>query len=137
MADVFFGIIFGKFSYNFYTFVVPNRNQMAQKYFFSLLLSLFLAAGTLQAQEPKSVSSSTIEDLNFYPNPVTNGKIYITSKNTSAKEISIYDVLGKRVLQINLSVNTKEVNVGILTSGVYIIKIKEDEATATRKLIVK
>jgi hypothetical protein len=117
--------------------VVRNRNQMTKKYFYSLLLTLFLAVGSMQAQEPKNAATSTIEDLNFYPNPVTNGKIYITSKNTSAKEISIYDVLGKRVLQINMNVNTKEVNVGTLTSGVYIIKIKEDEATATRKLIVK
>lgn len=110
---------------------------MIQKYIYTLAFSLFLAVATVQAQEPKGVASSAAEDLNFYPNPVTNGKIYITSKNTSAKEISIYDVLGKRVLQINMNVNTKEVNVGTLTSGVYIIKIIEDEATATRKLIVK
>ena len=110
---------------------------MAKKYFYLLLVTLFLAVGTAQAQEPKTTTSTTIEDLNFYPNPVSNGKIYITSKNTSAKEISIYDVLGKRVLQTNLNVNNKEVNVAALNPGVYIIKIKEGDATATRKLIVK
>lgn len=110
---------------------------MTKKYFYTLLLTLFLASGALHAQEPKNASSVTIENLNFYPNPVTNGKIYITSKNVSSKEISIYDVLGKLVLQTTLNVNSKEVNVGSLNSGVYIIKIKEGEATATRKLIVK
>lgn len=110
---------------------------MAQKYFYSLLLTLFLALGVAQAQEPRNASSAAIENLNFYPNPVTNGKIYITSKNISSKEISVYDVLGKRVLQTTLNTNSKEVNVGALISGVYIIKIKEGDATATRKLIVK
>ena len=110
---------------------------MTKKYFYLLLLTLFFAIGTVQAQEPKNPASTTIEDLNFYPNPVTNGKIYITSKNVSAKEIVIYDVLGKRVLQTTLNVNNKEVNVSALNPGVYIIKIKEGEATATRKLIVK
>ena len=110
---------------------------MAKKYFYSLLLTLFLASGALQAQEPKNASSALIENLNFYPNPVTNGKIYITSKNTSAKEITIYDVLGKSVLQTTLNVNNKEVNLGTLNSGVYIIKIKEGDATATRKLLIK
>lgn len=110
---------------------------MVKKYFYLLFLTLFLAYGALQAQEPKNGTSVTIENLNFYPNPVTNGKIYITSKNTSAKEISIYDVLGKLVLQTSLNVNNKEVNVNALNSGVYIIKIKEGDATATRKLIVK
>ncbi len=108
---------------------------MTQKYFYILLFTLFLGIGFVQAQEPKS--GTTIENLNFYPNPVTNGKIYITSKNISSKDITIYDVLGKLVLQTNLNVNSKEVNISSLNSGVYIIKIKEGEATATRKLIVK
>lgn len=110
---------------------------MAKKYFYSLLFTLFLAFGAAQAQEPKNVSNGTIENLSFYPNPVTNSKIYITSKNTSAKEITIYDVLGKAVLQTTLNVNNKEVNLGTLNPGVYIIKIKEGDATATRKLIIK
>lgn len=110
---------------------------MAKKYFYSLLLTLFLAIGVATAQEPRNASSATIENLNFYPNPVTNGKIYITSKNISAKEIAVYDVLGKLVLQTTLNTNSKEVNVSALNSGVYIIKIKEGDATATRKLIVK
>lgn len=110
---------------------------MAKKYFYTLILTLYLALGVARAQEPRNASSATIENLNFYPNPVTNGKIYITSKNISAKEIAVYDVLGKLVLQTTLNTNSKEVNVSALNSGVYIIKIKEGDATATRKLIVK
>jgi len=33
--------------------------------------------------------------------------------------------------------NSKELNISALSPGVYIIKIKEGESTATRKLIVK
>jgi hypothetical protein len=110
---------------------------MTKKYFYTLVMLFFVALSATQAQEPKNASSAAIENLNFYPNPVTNGKIYITSKNTSSKEIAIYDVLGKLVLQTNLNINSKEVNVGVLNAGVYIIKIKEGDATATRKLIVK
>jgi hypothetical protein len=110
---------------------------MTKKYFYTLLIILFLAVGAAKAQEPKNAPPNAIENLNFYPNPVTNGKIYITSKNIASKEIAIYDVLGKLVLQTNLNINSKEVNVGALNSGVYIIKIKEGDATATRKLIVK
>jgi hypothetical protein len=73
--------------------------------------------------------------LSFYPNPVNNGRIYITSKSTLDKEILIFDVLGKKVLQTTLT--TKELNISNLSPGVYIIKIKEGDATATRKLIVK
>jgi hypothetical protein len=66
---------------------------------------------------------------------VSNGKVYITSKNDSDKGIIIFDVLGKKALQTTIS--SKELNIANLSPGVYIIKINEGEATATRKLIVK
>jgi hypothetical protein len=44
-------------------------------------------------------------------------------------------VLGKKVFQA--TINSKELNISSISPGVYIIKIKEGEATATRKLIIK
>lgn len=86
-------------------------------------------------QQPKTQETAVIEGLSLYPNPVSNGKVYITSKNDLDKEIIIFDVLGKKVLQTMLS--SRELNVSNLTSGVYIIKINEKEASATRKLIIR
>jgi hypothetical protein len=91
------------------------------------------------AQETKGGSAARtqepIEGLNIYPNPVTSGRIYITSKSAQNKEVEIYDVLGKKMLQASMA--GKELNVSALTPGVYIIKISEGDATATRKLVVK
>ena len=82
-----------------------------------------------------NMQDTSIEGLSFYPNPATNGKIFISSRSTVAKEVEIYDVLGKKVLQITSS--SKEINISMLSPGVYIIKIKENDNTATRKLIIK
>jgi hypothetical protein len=106
---------------------------MAKNYFYTVILFLFVSAAAL-AQDGKP---SQIEGLNFYPNPVSNGKIYITSKSALDKEVAIFDVLGKKVMEADVNANTKEVNISNLSPGVYIIKIKEGDATATRKLIVK
>ena len=86
-------------------------------------------------QQPRPQENTSIEGLNLYPNPVSNGKVYITSKNDSDKEVQIFDVLGKKVLQTMLS--SKELNVSNLSPGVYIIKIKDNEASSTRKLIIR
>ncbi|WP_050979833.1 T9SS type A sorting domain-containing protein [Flavobacterium sp. ACAM 123] len=86
-------------------------------------------------QQPRLQETSVIEGLNLYPNPVSSGKVYISTKNDSNKEIIIFDLLGKKVLQTLIS--SKELNVSSLNPGVYIIKINEDNATATRKLIVR
>lgn len=88
------------------------------------------------AQENR-LQTTTIDGLSFYPNPVNTGKIYISSKSSLDKDITIFDVLGKKVLQATMTINTKELSIASLSPGVYIIKIREGEATATRKLIVK
>ena len=111
---------------------------MTKKYLYIALFLLSFFPISIYAQEGKQYSKNqdaTIDGLNFYPNPVSNGKIYITSKSSLDKDVTIYDVLGKLVFQATLT--SKELNISSLSSGVYIIKIKEADTTATRKLIVR
>jgi len=103
---------------------------MAKNYFYSILFFLAFSFAGL-AQEAKQQG----ETLGFYPNPVSNGKIYITSKTSLDKEVLIFDVLGKKVLQTTIS--SRELNIASIPPGVYIIKITEGETTATRKLIIR
>ncbi len=107
---------------------------MAKKYFIPAILMLLLTC-SMSAQEGKMNNSEGIEGISFYPNPVSNGKIFITSKNAVDKDVTIYDVLGKPVIQATLT--SKELSVAGLSPGVYIIKIQEGNSTATRKLIVR
>ena len=102
--------------------------------FLFLLLIVFSVKGQDVKQQSK-IQESTIEGLSLYPNPITNGKVYIATKNDSEKEIQIFDVLGKKVFYTQL--NTRELNISSLSPGVYIIKIREEESTATRKLIIR
>jgi hypothetical protein len=112
---------------------------MSKNYFYIATLLGFFFSFSLTAQEikqqPKQQETTVIEGLNLYPNPVSNGKVYVTSKNDLDKEIIIFDVLGKKVLQTLIS--SKELNISNLSPGVYIIKINEGGASATRKLIVR
>jgi hypothetical protein len=82
-----------------------------------------------------SVKQNEISGLNIYPNPVTKGTLYITSNSNSTKSVSIFDVLGRQVLNTKVSNNT--VNVSNLKGGAYIVKINEEGKTATRKLIIE
>ena len=103
---------------------------MAKNYFY-IILFLFSFSLAVSAQEAKQQG----ETLGFYPNPVSNGKIYITSKTSLDKEVLIFDVLGKKVLQTTIS--SRELNITSIPPGVYIIKITEADITATRKLIIR
>nr|WP_293873223.1 T9SS type A sorting domain-containing protein [Flavobacterium sp.] len=102
------------------------------KNYFILLFIFFLFTHAMTAQEGKQQSNDC---LGFYPNPVDSGKIYITSKTNNDKDVIIFDVLGKKVLQTTIS--SRELNITSIPPGVYIIKITEGETTATRKLIIR
>ena len=107
---------------------------MTKNYFYILIIFASLFSVCVFSQESKA-SIGTIDGLNFYPNPVSNGKIYVSSKLGLDKEVIIFDVLGKKVLHAH--VTAKELYLGALSPGVYIIKFKEGDVTATRKLIIK
>ena len=128
--------------YNLKCFFIPLPTIiiiMPKNYLYTITLLIFFFTMSASAQDVKQQSkgqeASSIEGLNLYPNPVSNGKVYITSKNDLDKGVIIFDVLGKKTLQTTIS--SKELNIANLSPGVYIIKINEGEATATRKLIVK
>lgn len=124
---------------NIFNTFTQSIGFMKKHYYYITLILFFLFSLSATAQENKGTATTRtqepIEGLNIYPNPVTSDRIFITSKSAQNKEVEIYDVLGKKIL--HAVVTAKELNVSTLTPGVYIIKIKEGEATATRKLVVK
>ncbi len=80
-------------------------------------------------------ANGEIEGFKLYPNPVSDGKIYISTSENSQKQIVIYDVLGTQVLETSISGN--ELMVSALDTGVYVLRVYQNNKMATRKLIVK
>jgi hypothetical protein len=73
--------------------------------------------------------------FSVYPNPTSNGSVNIVSKNQTEIKVSIYDILGKQV--INQTVNNSRLDISALIAGIYIMKISQDPAIITKKLVVK
>ena len=122
--------------YFYYIYFKLHHLMKNYLYIFCVLAFLsFPIIGYSQISETKTSINDAIEDLTIYPNPVSNGKIYITSKLNLSKEIEIFDVLGKKIYSTSLF--GKELNISKLTPGIYILKIKENNSSATRKLVVR
>jgi hypothetical protein len=79
--------------------------------------------------------SNEITGLRVYPNPVSNGTLFIETAENAEKTVTVFDVLGKKVL--STSTNDNAINVGSLNAGVYIIQITEEGKTASRKLVIR
>lgn len=68
---------------------------------------------------------------NIYPNPIKTS--FIINSNKPIKDIYIYNLLGKKVLNSS----SKNINISALKKGVYMIKILFDDRSFTSKKIIK
>jgi len=98
-------------------------------------LLLFLLAFSIGYSQDGRVNSRDIEGFNLYPNPVTNGKVYIETAANAPKKVLIFDVLGTQVIETTIL--GKELNLTDLDAGVYVLRVQEKDKVTTRKLIIK
>lgn len=82
-----------------------------------------------------SVVKNQIENFVMYPNPVSNGKLYMSSNNKLTRNVTIYALSGQQVYSKSLQAK-EAINVSNLKKGIYIVKIEENGKIATRKLVI-
>nr|WP_299072555.1 T9SS type A sorting domain-containing protein [uncultured Allomuricauda sp.] len=99
-----------------------------------IYLVLFFFVSTLGFSQ-NAQASADIQGFKLFPNPVTQGKVFIETAENSPKQIFIFDVLGTKVLQTTIL--GKELNLSGFDKGVYILRVIENNNVATRKLIIK
>lgn len=79
-----------------------------------------------------SVEENEINSLTVYPNP-TKGLIYINPKTKTIISIGVFDLLGKKVLQ--LEGNIQRIDISTLQSGMYFFRIATDAGSFVQKII--
>ena len=73
----------------------------------------------------------------IYPNP-TNEKFFIKSSNQQIKNITLYNLIGKRIIaQSNINTANLSVDVSELPHGTYLLSVESESGIQiTRKIIV-
>lgn len=71
----------------------------------------------------------------FISNPVSN-ELSIKGLSPNIKEISVYSLLGKRVLSRNLNQESSlTIDTSALSTGMYIVKIASDKGSISKKIV--
>ncbi|CAM3335425.1 T9SS type A sorting domain-containing protein [Aequorivita lipolytica] len=78
------------------------------------------------------IDENQLDTVKIYPNP-TNGLVFIDSKTENIVGASVFDILGKKVLQQNG--NIQEVDITNLQSGIYFLTITTDSGELVKKVI--
>ncbi|MCH4551800.1 lamin tail domain-containing protein [Aestuariibaculum lutulentum] len=105
------------------------------------VLHTLIVANSVQFSPGAKNDGTALSNKNFdiagfkmFPNPTSLGFVNVTAKSTSLMDIAVFDLLGKQVIKQSVS---NKLDVSNLKSGVYIMKITQDDAVSTRKLVIK
>lgn len=72
--------------------------------------------------------------LNIYPTLATD-KIYIDNKEIEKLNLTIYNIVGKCMLQKELSNGSNKIDISFMPNGIYLIKVTSTNWTVQQKLI--
>ena len=72
--------------------------------------------------------------FNVYPNPVEN-EVRIASVE-KIEEVTIYNVVGTTVYNVQCTMNDVQLNVSELNSGVYFVKVKTAQGESTHRVAI-
>lgn len=79
------------------------------------------------------IQDNFLEGFTFYPNP-TNGNLTLSSTNT-IEMVSIYSLLGQKVVDEKLNSPSATIDTSVLSSGTYIMKVTINGQTGVYKFL--
>jgi uncharacterized repeat protein (TIGR01451 family) len=109
--------------------VIPNTAEI----YFDFNPAIITNTWTTTFVENLGLDDEAFNSLSVYPNPAKD-KLHI-SNYSIITAIEITSVLGKQVLSKTTNKTSLEVDISTFTSGVYFVKIKNENAEKTIKLI--
>jgi len=80
-----------------------------------------------------SVENNTLLGFSMYPNPASN-KLNISAKET-IQRADIFNVIGKKVMSLNINKTSESIDISSLNSGIYLVKYDVNGTTGTAKFI--
>lgn len=80
---------------------------------------------------------ASVNSYSIYPNPA-NEMFFISGNNISIGQISVFNLSGQKVMQIDNPIVERGINIGKLGSGIYLVSLKDLTGnTSTLRLIKK
>jgi hypothetical protein len=80
-----------------------------------------------------NVDNNELLGLSMYPNPASD-RLNISAKET-IQNADIFNVLGKKVMSLDINKNSESIDVSNLTSGIYLVKYNVNGTTGTAKFV--
>jgi hypothetical protein len=80
-----------------------------------------------------SVENNELLGFSMFPNPASN-RLNISAKET-IQRADIFNVIGKKVMSLNINKRSESIDISSLNSGIYLVKYDVNGTTGTAKFI--
>ena len=87
----------------------------------------------LELVQVAGIGDNDLSNFTLFPNPSNGDIVTINTSVSGEKQVAVFDVLGKKVIDVTID---NELNISALTSGIYMVRVTQNNSTATKKLIV-
>jgi len=79
------------------------------------------------------VEDESLITLNMYPNPASD--VLNISAQSTINTVEIFNVLGQKVITMQVENTSAEINVSNLNAGIYLIKYEINNSISTKKFV--
>jgi len=80
-----------------------------------------------------SIDKNNLSNVSLYPSPAQN-ELTISAENT-IQNVTVYNVLGRKVQSFNVNATSKKLDVSSLSTGIYILKYTANNVVGSMKFI--
>ena len=87
------------------------------------------------AEDTASIDKNNLSNVSLYPSPAQN-ELTISAENT-IQNVTVYNVLGRKVQSFNVNATSKRLDVSSLSTGIYILKYTANNVVGSMKFIKK
>ena len=75
-----------------------------------------------------------MDNVTLYPNPTVD-QCHISAENSIIRTVSIFDLSGKLIRQVEVNDQTVDLEMGTLSNGTYFLQIVSDKGMTTKKVV--
>jgi len=81
------------------------------------------------------IKDNALSGFNFYPNPTSD--VVNLKANSNIEAVSLFNLLGQKVMTINVDATASNINLEGLAAGTYVMQVSVDGQTGTYKITKK
>jgi hypothetical protein len=133
--------VWTQYTYTVTGLATPTACKIAFRYFVtsggpSGLNSDYIGIDSFSVDRPLSTGDFFSQNFSISPNPVKSIFNLVSTNGATAENVKVIDINGRTVTEMNISgLESVQINVSDLSSGVYFVKVQSELGIGTTKII--